>query len=133
MKLAAIASRRAAELYNMDIVDEGIEDNKNNFTRFLVISKTITKSTGHDGTSMIFSVKHTPGALYRILEVFADRKINLTKIESRPTKEKPWEYNFYVDFEGHVDDKIINEAVELIKKRTVFIRILGSYKRAQFP
>jgi prephenate dehydratase len=133
MKLAAIASRRAAELYNMDIVDEGIEDNKNNFTRFLVISKTTTKSTGHDGTSMIFSVKHTPGALYRILEVFADRKINLTKIESRPTKEKPWEYNFYVDFEGHVDDKIISEAVELIKKRAAFIRILGSYKRAQFP
>jgi len=133
MKLAAIASRRAAELYNMDIVDEGIEDNKNNFTRFLVISKTTTNSTGHDGTSMIFSVKHTPGALYRILEVFADRKINLTKIESRPTKEKPWEYNFYVDFEGHVDDKIISEAVELIKKRAAFIRILGSYKRAQFP
>jgi len=132
MKLGAIASRRAAQLYDMDILDEGIEDNKNNFTRFLIISKTGTKSTGHDGTSMIFSVKHTPGALYRILEVFADRKINLTKIESRPTKEKPWEYNFYVDFEGHIDDKIINEAVESIKKRAAFIKILGSYKRAEF-
>jgi prephenate dehydratase len=82
---------------------------------------------------MIFSVKHTPGALYRILETFADRKINLTKIESRPTKETPWEYNFYVDFEGHIDDKIINEAVESIKKRAAFIKILGSYKRAEFP
>jgi prephenate dehydratase len=133
MKLAAIASRRAAELYNMDILDEGIEDNKNNFTRFLIISKATTKSTGHDGTSMIFSVKHTPGSLYRILEVFAGRKINLTKIESRPTKEKPWEYNFYVDFEGHIDDKIINEAVESIKKRAAFIKILGSYRRAEFP
>lgn len=133
MKLAAIASRRAAQLYNMDILDEGIEDNKNNFTRFLIISKTTTKPTGHDGTSMIFSVKHTPGALYRILEIFADRKINLTKIESRPTKETPWEYNFYVDFEGHIDDKIINEAVESIKKRAAFIKILGSYKRAEFP
>lgn len=133
MKLAAIASRRAAQLYNMDILDEGIEDNKNNFTRFLIISKTITKPTGNDGTSMIFSVKHTPGALYRILEIFADRKINLTKIESRPTKETPWEYNFYVDFEGHIDDKIINEAVESIKKRAAFIKILGSYKRAGFP
>ena len=132
MKLAAIASKRAAQLYDMDILDEGIEDNKNNFTRFLIISKTATKSTGQDGTSMIFSVKHTPGALYRILEVFADRKINLTKIESRPTKEKPWEYNFYVDFEGHIDDKIINEAVESIKKRAAFIKILGSYKRAEF-
>jgi prephenate dehydratase len=133
MKLAAIASRRAAQLYDMDILDESIEDNKNNFTRFLIISKTVTKSTGHDGTSMIFSVKHAPGALYHILEVFADRKINLTKIESRPTKEKPWEYNFYVDFEGHIDDKIINEAVESIKKRAAFIKILGSYKRAEFP
>src|SRR5215471_13469539 len=131
--MAAKARKKKTKKNNINIKKKGNEDNKNNFTRFLVISKTTTKSTGHDGTSMIFSVKHTPGALYRILEVFADRKINLTKIESRPTKEKPWEYNFYLDFEGHVDDKIISEAVELIKKRAAFIRILGSYKRAQFP
>jgi len=133
MQAAAIASRRAAELYNMDILEEGIEDSKNNFTRFLIISKATTKSTGHDGTSMIFSVKHIPGALYSILEEFANRKINLTKIESRPTKEKPWEYNFYVDFEGHISDKIIKEAVESVKKKAAFIKILGSYKRAEFP
>jgi prephenate dehydratase len=133
MKLAAIASRRAAQLYNMDVLDEGIEDNKNNFTRFLIISQFATKSTGRDGTSMIFSVKHTSGALYRILEVFADREINLTKIESRPTKQKPWEYYFYVDFEGHIDDKIINEAVGSLQKRAAFTKILGSYRRAEFP
>ena len=132
MQVAAIASRRAAHLYDMDILEEGIEDSKNNFTRFLIISERTTKSTGHDGTSMIFSVKHIPGALYSILEVFANRKINLTKIESRPTKEKPWEYNFYVDFEGHIDDKIIKDAVESIKKKAAFIKILGSYERAEF-
>jgi prephenate dehydratase len=132
MEVAAIASSRAAELYDMDILEEGIEDSKNNFTRFLIISKTRTKSTGHDGTSMIFSVKHIPGALYSILEEFANRKINLTKIESRPKKEKPWEYNFYVDFEGHIDNKIIKEAVESIKKKAAFIKILGSYERAEF-
>lgn len=132
MQVAAIASRRAAELYNMDILEEGIEDSKNNFTRFLIISKRMTKSTGRDGTSMIFSVKHIPGALYSILGEFANRKINLTKIESRPTKEKPWEYNFYVDFEGHINDKIIKEAVESIKKKAAFIKILGSYERAEF-
>lgn len=132
MQVAAIASRRAAQLYDMDILEEGIEDSKNNFTRFLIISERTTKSTGHDGTSMIFSVKHIPGALYSILEVFANRKINLTKIESRPTKEKPWEYNFYVDFEGHIDDKIIKDVVESIKKKTAFSKILGSYQRAEF-
>jgi prephenate dehydratase len=131
-KVAAIASRRAAELYEMDILEEGIEDSKNNFTRFLIMSKIRTKSTGRDGTSMIFSVKHIPGALFSILEEFANRNINLTKIESRPKKEKPWEYNFYVDFEGHIDNKIINVAVESIKKKAAFIKILGSYERAGF-
>lgn len=132
MNAAAIASRRAAEIYNMNILEEGIEDNRNNFTRFLIISRTTTKPTGKDGTSLIFSVKHIPGTLYSILEEFANRKINLTKIESRPTREKPWEYNFYVDFEGHVCDKIITDALESIKKKASFIKILGSYKKATF-
>src|SRR5437764_3910664 len=102
---AAIASRRAAEIYDMEILDEGIEDKKNNFTRFLVLSKTKTKPTHNDRTSIIFSINHLPGALYTILEEFAYRKINLTKIESRPTKEATWEYNFYVDFEGHLSEE----------------------------
>ena len=132
MDAAAIASKRAANLYGMKILDESIEDKKSNYTRFLILSKEHSKPTGHDGTSIIFSVRHIPGALYGILEEFAKRKINLTKIESRPTKEVPWEYNFYVDFEGHSHDKEISELIKAIKRKALFIKILGSYKRGKF-
>jgi prephenate dehydratase len=134
MNAAAIASRRAAEIYDMDVLEEGIEDRKNNFTRFLVLSKTKTKTkpTGHDRTSIIFSVKHLPGALFGILKEFSSREINLTRIESRPTKETPWEYNFYVDFEGHCDDETIKKALQSIKNKTAFFKILGSYKKGEF-
>jgi prephenate dehydratase len=131
MQAAAIASKRAANLYGMRILEESIEDKKNNYTRFLILSKAQSKPTGHDGTSIIFSVRHTPGALYGILEEFAKRRINLTKIESRPTKEVPWEYNFYVDFEGHSHDKEIRELIKAVKKKTLFIKILGSYERGK--
>ena len=132
MQAAAIASKRAANLYGMRILEESIEDKKNNYTRFLILSKAQSKPTGHDGTSIIFSVRHTPGALCDILKEFAKRRINLTKIESRPTKEVPWEYNFYVDFEGHSHDKEIRELINAVKKKTLFIKILGSYKRGKF-
>jgi prephenate dehydratase len=132
MNAAAIASRRAAEIYDMAVLEEGIEDRKNNFTRFLVLSKTKTEPTGHDRTSIIFSVKHLPGALFGILKEFSSREINLTRIESRPTKETPWEYNFYVDFEGHCEDDTIKKALQSIKNKTAFFKILGSYKKAEF-
>jgi len=131
MNAAAIASRRAAEIYDMDVLEEGIEDRKINFTRFLVLSKTKTKPTGHDRTSIIFSVKHLPGALFSILKEFASRQINLTRIESRPTKETLWEYNFYVDFEGHHEDETIKKALQSIKDKSIYFKILGSYKKAE--
>ena len=81
---------------------------------------------------MIFSVKHVPGALFGIVGEFAIRKLNLTKIESRPTKETPWEYNFYVDFEGHVAEKQVKDAVKAIRPKILYVKILGSYKKAEF-
>ncbi|MFZ0695949.1 MAG: prephenate dehydratase [Nitrososphaeraceae archaeon] len=132
VEAAAIASKRAADLYGMRICEESIEDKKNNYTRFLVLSKIQSKPTGNDGTSIIFSVRHIPGALFSILEEFARRRINLTKIESRPTKEVPWEYNFYVDFEGHSSEKEIKDLIRAIRKKTTFVKLLGSYKRGEF-
>ena len=126
---AAIASKNAAEFYNMKILDQNIEDRKNNFTRFLVLSDLHTAPSKSDRTSMIFGLKHTPGSLYSVMQEFVHHKINLTKIESRPTKEKPWEYNFYVDFEGHVEKENVKYAINNIEKKCTFIKILGSYQR----
>ncbi len=127
---AAIASKRAAEIYNMKVLVEGIEDNKNNYTRFLILGKGKREPTNNDKTSIIFTVKHAPGALCNILNEFAIRGINLTMIISRPIKDKPWEYNFYLDFEGHVKDPHIKECLDSIKSKTSFLKILGSYPRS---
>jgi len=128
---AAIAGRRAAEIYGMKVVLEGVEDRQNNYTRFFVLSKHDSPPTGDDKTSIIFSVKHVPGALYNALKEFAERGINLTKIESRPTKIKPWEYNFYLDFEGHVSEERCRKAIEGLKERSLFTKVLGSYPKAK--
>jgi len=128
---AAIGTELAAQIYGMEIIAKGIEDWPNNYTRFFVLSKIEAKPTGNDKTSIIFSVKHKPGALYQALEVFAKKQINLTKIESRPSRKKPWEYLFYCDFEGHKEDSPYNEALKELKKRCAFMKILGSYPKAQ--
>ena len=131
MDSAAIASERAAQIYGMTILEREIEDVKNNSTRFFVLDKQDSPYSGEDKTSIIFAAKSIPGALYKVLKEFADRKINLTKIESRPTKQTPWEYHFYLDFEGHRTETKCQEALKNIKDKTLFIKILGSYKAAE--
>lgn len=133
MSSAAIASRRAAEIYDMEIFDEGIEDKKNNFTRFFVISKQLVdKPSGKDRTSIIFALEHKPGSLYQVLKEFSRKSINLTRIESRPTKETPWEYYFYVDFDGHYNDEKVKLTLNRIKTQTKFFKLLGSYQKGIF-
>jgi chorismate mutase/prephenate dehydratase len=128
---AAVASARAAELYGMKILAKEIEDNPHNFTRFFVLSKEDSPPTGNDKTSIVFSLKHKPGALYDCLGEFAKRKINLSKLESRPTRRQPWEYNFYMDFSGHREEKEIGEALKALEEHAVFVKILGSYPKAK--
>lgn len=129
-KVAAIASRRAAELHSMQIISEGIEDSGVNYTRFLVLGKKIPPRSGNDKTSIIFGVEHRPGSLYRALNALSRRGINLMKIESRPVKDTPWQYNFYVDFHGHARDKLCREALNDLRERARFVKVLGSYVNA---
>lgn len=128
---AAIASELAASMYDLKIVRERIEDQVNNFTRFLVIGKKLAESSGEDKTSLMFSVKDEVGILYRMLEPFAKRGINLSKIESRPLKKKAWEYIFFLDLMGHIADPVIAEAVQELKQCCQFVKVLGSYPRAK--
>ena len=129
--IACIASKRAAEIYDISVIREGIENNQNNYTRFLVFSKTKNDKIENSKTSIVFSVKHEPGALYRIINEFYQYKVNLTKIESRPNKDTPWQYNFYVDFEGHQDNSSIKEMLQKLRDSTSFLKILGSYPIAK--
>ena len=128
---AAVASARAAEIYGMKILAKEIEDNPHNFTRFFILSKEDSPMTGNDKTSIIFSLKHRPGSLYDSLGEFAKRNINLTKLESRPTRHQPWEYNFYMDIAGHREEKTVGQALKSLEEHAVFVKILGSYPRSK--
>lgn len=126
---AAIASELASSLYDLKVVRERIEDQVNNFTRFLVIGKKGAEKSNDDKTSLMFSVKDEPGILYRMLEPFAKRGISLSKIESRPLKKKAWEYIFFLDLDGHVLDPAVSEAIRELRDCCQFVKILGSYPR----
>jgi len=127
----AIASKLAAELYGLKVVRGNIQDNPNNLTRFLIIgNKVREKAASPNKTSIVFSVKDRVGVLYEILRIFAENNINLTKIESRPSKQKAWDYYFFLDFEGHMEDEKVRQALQRLEKETVFLKILGSYPRA---
>tara|TARA_Y100000590_G_scaffold459455_1_gene616587 strand:+ start:17125 stop:17943 length:819 start_codon:yes stop_codon:yes gene_type:complete len=129
---ASIASNFSSILYDVPIIKQGIENTSSNYTRFLIFSKDSNSNEGTDNkTSIIFSVKHEPGALYKILKEFHDNNINLTKIESRPNKNTNWEYNFFVDLLGDKEDEKIKSVLEKISKDTLFLKIIGSYAIAE--
>jgi len=124
---AAIASMLAAKKYRLNVLASGIEDNPNNLTRFLVIGGSIPGPTRKDRTSIMFSVKDKVGALHDILVPFKKYKINLTKIESRPSRRKAWEYYFFVDMMGHCENQSVKKALAELEKHCSFLKILGSY------
>lgn len=126
---AAITGKWTAEVYGLNILRSHIEDLAHNYTRFLVISKEEAKRTGKNKTSVIFSVKDRPGALYHCLSVFAKANINLTKIESRPSRKKAWDYIFFIDLEGHIEDLRVKKALDQLEKMCIYMKILGSYPR----
>ncbi|HQK08021.1 MAG TPA: prephenate dehydratase [Spirochaetota bacterium] len=125
---AAIASTISAKIYNLNIIADGIEDSRQNFTRFLVLGKHANPPSKNDKTSIVCAVKDQPGALYKLLKPFSDHGINMTMIESRPDKRKMWAYNFFIDFMGHKTDPVVQEALENMKQETIFLKILGSYE-----
>ncbi|NQT95754.1 MAG: prephenate dehydratase [Candidatus Omnitrophica bacterium] len=127
---AAIASELAAEKYGLKVVARSIEDSSHNITRFLIIGKHEAEQTKKDKTSIVFSMKDKAGALHDVLTPFKRVKINLTKIESRPSKKKAWKYYFYVDMEGHIKDKRIRRALSQLEKHCKFMKVLGSYPAA---
>ncbi len=138
---AAIASALAGQTYGLEVLARNLEDLAINFTRFFVLADGEARSPRPEvagrplryKTSIICTTRHTPGSLYRVLHELAQRGLNLTKIESRPRRDQPWHYLFYVDFEGYEDDANVQAALLAILKRTSFLKLLGSYVAANQP
>ncbi|MBI5574804.1 MAG: prephenate dehydratase [Deltaproteobacteria bacterium] len=127
---AAIAGEAAAKIYGLKSIRKRIQDNTNNFTRFIILGKIAPNRTGNDKTSIVFAARDEVGALHLMLEPFAKYQVNLTKIESRPVKTKAWEYLFFLDMEGHISSDPVANAVDELRMRAQFLKILGSYPRA---
>ena len=127
---AAIAGKLAAEIYEIPILKPDIEDEPDNTTRFIIIGKNAVPPSGTDRTSLLMTTHNKPGALHQLLKPLADRAIGMSKIESRPSRRGVWEYVFFIDIEGHKDDKNIAEALHEIEHESAMVRILGSYPRA---
>jgi chorismate mutase/prephenate dehydratase len=128
---AAIASSAAAQMYNLLVVESGIQDFAHNVTRFLVIGQDETHRTGKDKTSIMFATIHAPGALYRALEPIAKAGINMVKLESRPTKHENWSYFFFVDIEGHLEDPEVEDTFNRMQEVCQYLKCLGSYPKAR--
>ncbi len=128
---AAIAGVLAAEKYGLRVLEHDIQDNAANATRFLVLGRQCSPATGHDRTSLMFSIADQVGALYRALAPFRRYRINMTKIESRPSKRKAWEYFFFVDCDGHMSDRKVAKAITLLNEHCSYVKVLGSYPNAE--
>ena len=127
---AAIASKLAAEHYGLNIIARSIQDSRHNITRFLIIGKQEVRQTSSDKTSLVFTMKDRAGALHDVLVPFKKNRVNLTKIESRPSKRRAWKYYFFVDLDGHHDDIRVKKALSLLRENCMFLKVLGSYPKA---
>lgn len=128
---AAIASKRAAKIYGLNVIAEEINDDESNNTKFIIVSKTMELSKDCNKMTATFSLDNKAGTLYNLLSYFAQNEINMVKIESRPSKNKLWEYVLYVDFEGNINDENVKNAINLIEEKSEFFRLLGCYKKKE--
>ena len=129
---AAIAGLLAGERYKLNVLAPSIEDSPDNTTRFLVLGRKLLAASGNDRTTLLVSVSHTdsPGALYRLLEPLAQHRVSMTRIESRPSHRRKWDYIFFIDIDGHAEEPHVARALEALKRRSSLFRVLGSYPRA---
>jgi len=130
---AAIAGALAAEIYGLKILQRRIENSRDNVTRFLVIGKQEMPRTGDDKTSVLFSVRHEPGTLYRALKAFEKHNVNLTMMQARPSRKGQWEYIFFVDLQGHVEEGHVQNALKDMRKETIILKTLGAYPASPRP